>query len=152
MSYVKLASDGSIEQYPYTLTDLKLAHKNVSFPTEITPEIEAEYGLAPVARAESPSLDHTKNFTLGVEQLADGSFTEIWVPSNATPQEIAERTSYEDAFVRDKRNSLLKESDWTQLSDSPADSVAWATYRQELREIPQQAGFPWAITWPIAPA
>jgi len=40
------------------------------------------------------------------------------------------------------RNKLLQESDWTQLTDSPADKAEWAVYRQALRDITDQAGFP----------
>jgi hypothetical protein len=53
--------------------------------------------------------------------------------------------------VRNQRTQLLKDSDWTQLADSTADKTAWATYRQALRDITAQSGFPWAITWPDAP-
>lgn len=51
-----------------------------------------------------------------------------------------------------QRDSLLKDSDWTQLPDAPNDTkTAWATYRQALRDLPQQSGFPNNITWPTAP-
>jgi len=53
--------------------------------------------------------------------------------------------------VRNQRTQLLKDSDWTQIADSTADKTAWATYRQALRDITSQAGFPWTITWPDAP-
>jgi hypothetical protein len=53
--------------------------------------------------------------------------------------------------VRTERNKLLSESDWTQLSDAPVDKAAWATYRQALRDVPNQTGFPSEITWPDAP-
>ena len=53
--------------------------------------------------------------------------------------------------VRTSRNDKLKECDWTQIADSTADKTAWATYRQALRDITAQAGFPWTITWPDAP-
>ena len=51
----------------------------------------------------------------------------------------------------DKRNELLTASDWTQLPDSPADKEAWATYRQSLRDLPEQKGFPTKVTFPISP-
>jgi hypothetical protein len=54
-------------------------------------------------------------------------------------------------FVRANRTQLLKDSDWTQIADSTADKAAWATYRQALRDITGQAGFPWAMTWPESP-
>lgn len=53
--------------------------------------------------------------------------------------------------VRFERSRRLMKSDWTQAPDAPVDAAAWAAYRQALRDIPQQAGFPNNITWPEAP-
>lgn len=54
--------------------------------------------------------------------------------------------------VRLRRNGLLAQSDWTQLPDVPqATSALWTAYRQALRDVPQQSGFPSKITWPAAP-
>jgi hypothetical protein len=53
--------------------------------------------------------------------------------------------------VRTTRTEKLKDCDWTQIADSTADKTAWATYRQALRDITAQSGFPWTITWPDAP-
>lgn len=68
--------------------------------------------------------------------------------------EAEQQQADEEALVleaRDKRNSLLKNSDWTQAADAPVDQAAWATYRQVLRDIPEQAGFPNEVTWPTEP-
>lgn len=53
--------------------------------------------------------------------------------------------------VRQQRNKLLSESDWTQVPDAPTDKVAWANYRQDLRNITSQEGFPFDVIWPIKP-
>ena len=53
--------------------------------------------------------------------------------------------------VRQTRNQRLTISDWTQLEDSPVDKAAWATYRQALRDVPEQEGFPWNVQWPEQP-
>jgi hypothetical protein len=53
--------------------------------------------------------------------------------------------------VRADRDKRLADSDWTQVADAPVDKAAWATYRQGLRDVPAQAGFPWDITWPVKP-
>ena len=53
--------------------------------------------------------------------------------------------------IRAARNAKLTASDWTQVADAPVDQAAWATYRQALRDVTAQAGFPWTITWPVAP-
>jgi len=53
--------------------------------------------------------------------------------------------------IRLRRNQLLAASDWTQIDDAPVDQAAWATYRQALRDVPQQAGFPDDVAWPDKP-
>jgi hypothetical protein len=56
--------------------------------------------------------------------------------------------------VRTSRDDKLKECDWTQLDDTPLSNTVkatWAIYRQALRDVTMQAGFPWTITWPDAP-
>ena len=53
--------------------------------------------------------------------------------------------------IRNQRDLLLAESDWTQVPDAPVDQQAWAEYRQKLRDVPQQTGFPTDINWPTKP-
>lgn len=63
----------------------------------------------------------------------------------------AERLATE---ARAKRDRLLSATDWTQIPDAPLtteQSAAYAAYRQALRDVPQQAGFPRAIEWPVGP-
>ena len=52
--------------------------------------------------------------------------------------------------VREVRNSLLAVSDHMALADRITD--AWRTYRQALRDVPTQAGFPTDVTWPVEPS
>jgi|SaaInlV_120m_DNA_3_1039746.scaffolds.fasta_scaffold00519_15 hypothetical protein len=60
-------------------------------------------------------------------------------------------TTEEIYAARQQRNTLLVASDWTQVADAPVDQAAWATYRQELRDITNQEAFPSDVTWPVAP-
>jgi hypothetical protein len=53
--------------------------------------------------------------------------------------------------VRAERDSLLSESDWTQVADAPVDKAAWASYRQALRNVPEQVSFPEFVVWPETP-
>jgi hypothetical protein len=53
--------------------------------------------------------------------------------------------------VRSVRNDKLIKSDWTQVDDAPVDKAAWANYRQLLRDITGQEGFPHRIEWPLTP-
>jgi len=53
--------------------------------------------------------------------------------------------------ARQRRDRLLQASDWTQVPDAPVDKDAWATYRQALRDITKQSGFPLEVIWPNKP-
>jgi hypothetical protein len=53
--------------------------------------------------------------------------------------------------VRNKRDQLLLECDWTQLPNSPVDTAVWEVYRQALRDVPAQDGFPLNVVWPTKP-
>ncbi|WP_420885022.1 phage tail assembly chaperone [Alloalcanivorax xenomutans] len=57
--------------------------------------------------------------------------------------------------ARRHRNGLLRGCDWTQVPDSPlgeSERQEWQMYRQALREVPEQEGFPTEINWPASPA
>ena len=55
------------------------------------------------------------------------------------------------AVVREDRNEKLKETDWMASNDVTM-SDEWRTYRQALRDVPSQSGFPNTITWPVEPS
>ena len=56
------------------------------------------------------------------------------------------------AEVRTERNTKLAATDWTQASDVPqAVKDSYVSYRQALRDVPAQSGFPNEITWPVEP-
>lgn len=86
----------------------------------------------------------------------------IWedgVIRDATPEELAqaekdrlESKKREVDGLRIQRNQLLTATDWTQAKDIPdAVSSKYAAYRQALRDVPQQSGFPENIVWPVKP-
>lgn len=68
-----------------------------------------------------------------------------------TVEEIAALAPTEEQ-VRNQRNVLLAASDWTQVADAPVDQTAWVVYRQALRDIPDQEGFPANVVWPVPPS
>ena len=78
-----------------------------------------------------------------------GSYS-ISEDDSLAPVPVVDTTGME-AEARTERNRLLSESDWTQIADATVDKAAWATYRQALRDLPQQAGFPTTINWPVKP-
>jgi len=75
------------------------------------------------------------------------------VPDDELPagwQMVPERHDAEE--VRRERNERLAASDWTQLPDAPTDRLAWATYRQSLRDLPQHYSGIGPIPWPSPPS
>lgn len=81
----------------------------------------------------------------------DGVLTRQYRVEPASPEEAAQRTAAHSAVVRLERNRRLAAADWTQLPDSGVDQEAWASYRQALRALTEQEGFPWEVIWPTPP-
>jgi hypothetical protein len=67
------------------------------------------------------------------------------------PNETEISNEYYFERLRLWRDAQLKASDWTQLTDSVCDKTAWATYRQELRDLPSQSTDPSKLVFPVAP-
>jgi hypothetical protein len=65
-----------------------------------------------------------------------------------TADDLSSELNIEAETIRLTRNQLLKDTDWTQVLDAPIDRTAYATYRQALRDITLQEGFPLNIEWP----
>lgn len=73
-----------------------------------------------------------------------------WLAKSNTPESYVEPAPTAEQ-VREQRNQLLAASDWTQVADAPVNKTAWAAYRQELRDVTSQVGFPVIIDWPVEP-
>lgn len=102
---------------------------------------------------EGPQAQPTRYqvaFRDGVEQI-DGKWYTKYSVADMDADAIAAKDEAQAKSVRDQRNQKLADCDWTQLQDSTADKAAWASYRQSLRDITIQPGFPWDIEWPVAP-
>ena len=109
-------------------------------------EARAKVGMIEVPDPVRPD----DNLFTSVEN-PDGS----WTATPRTADDIAARltiaNTQQAAAVRADRNGRLAATDWTQIADSTADKPAWAAYRQALRDVPAQAGFPQSVTWPEQP-
>jgi hypothetical protein len=102
---------------------------------------------------EGPQATPTRyqfSFADGVEQTGGKWYTKYSVADmNQEAKDALDTTQAEG--MRKQRNEKLSECDWTQVDDAPVDKAAWATYRQALRDVTNQAEFPWTITWPSKP-
>ena len=123
-------------------------------PTELTPEWLDGFagGCDVVLEGPQPTTENRYQSCVrqGVEQI-DGQWFTKYTLIEADDEGKAAMDAQQATNVRNTRNQKLAESDWTQLADSTADKQAWATYRQALRDVPTQAGFPWEVVWPDQP-
>lgn len=147
--YVK-AINGAVEIYPYSIGQLRKDNSQVSFPKNPGNDLLATWNVYPVEPVGAPSVDYTQNLKEG-QPVYDGGWKQTWIVTQATDAEVAERIQAKADSARAERDNLLTQTDWTQVLDAPVDRDAWATYRQALRDIPQQAGFPTSIDWPVKP-
>jgi hypothetical protein len=110
------------------------------------------YSLAEVSVLPEPSFDgRTQKIQQKSPEFIDGSCFVSWDIIQKTDDEIAADTAQKSFEIRNQRNQRLSACDWTQLADAPVDKAAWASYRQALRDIPSQVGFPWDVNWPERP-
>ena len=132
-------------------SEFRASHPNTSFPPQLTAALLESYGADVVF--EGPQASPTRYqvaFRDGVEQINGQWFTKYSVV-DMEAEAIAVVDAAQATAVRTQRNEKLNACDWTQVADSPVDQAAWATYRQALRDISTQSGFPWEVTWPVAP-
>ena len=147
-----LAPNQTVEKFPYSIGDLRRDNRNTSFPRNPSEQMLADWNVFPVKDRPAPAFDPaTENCNQTNPTLENGEWVMTWQVSPASAEEIAERLERKSLDARQQRNQLLADCDWTQLSDAPVSSSAWANYRQELRDIPEQEGFPWNINWPEEP-
>jgi hypothetical protein len=126
----------------YTLGQLRRDNPQTSFPKLIPDSILAAYDVYPYTRPEVPDCDPlTSKLVDGTfEQDAVGNWSLVYLVEQQ-PLDQAERN------IRSRRDGLLLDTDWMALSDNTM-TPAWASYRQALRDITAQAGFPYEVIWP----
>ena len=144
----------------HIITDaqFRVLHSNTSFPPEVD---YAAWGYDVIFEGAQASGGTVYQYSMrqGVEQIGDKWYTKyVLGPIFEDPEEEATykaRLDEEQAGrVRADRNARLAACDWTQVDDAPFDNVtkaAWAAYRQALRDISSQEGFPWTVEWPAEP-
>jgi hypothetical protein len=125
---------------------------NFCFVINLTPEQVVQFGVHQLKLITPPYFDPaTQRREHGPALLIDGVWTQNYIVTNLDADESAAKVGEQWTVIRAERNALLVASDWTQVADAPVDAVAWAVYRQALRDITEQAS-PFNIVWPTPPA
>jgi hypothetical protein len=151
MLYVKVNPDGGAIMY--SPTDLRIANPDTSFPAVLTDECLAEWDVYPCQATTPPPVDYTQNLTMGEPVLIDGVWTQTWIVTPASPDEIAEREADMRQANKAQASTLLTETDYTDLPNT-ADKIvnlgAILAYREVLRIIAINP--PLTVEqWPVKP-
>jgi hypothetical protein len=141
--------DTLCQKNPYT----KFAQTDVLLSYTGTEDNLAGNELVQVVETDAPSFDKQTQKAIkdANPTLIENVWTLGWSIQTLTQEQQDAKNADEARRVREQRNQKLFECDWTQIADSTADKTVWSTYRQALRDITGQAGFPWTITWPESP-
>jgi hypothetical protein len=144
--YIKL-TDGVPQNY--STGQLRSDNPQVSFPAEIPDSLLVEYGVYPYSRPELPAYDPlTHSVADGLfEQDASGAWVLPWVVEVLSLDRAA-------ANIRRNRDLLLRDTDWIVIKAYERNEnipVEWEVYRQALRDITTQEGFPHSVVWPTKP-
>jgi len=127
-------TNGQVEQFPYTLGDLRRDNPQTSFPKKIGDAILASYGIYHVM--PDPQPEHDPLVQTVVRDAEPHEAADRWVIGFTVankPQDQAEQA------VRNQRDQLLAETDWMALSDVNM-SAEMQSYRQEIRDKTEEQG------------
>lgn len=141
--FVKVDDKNNVLQYPYTAANLRMDFPNVSFPADFNDETINKRGVYSVQSTERPSYNSDIKILVDSVELVNEKWVQKWIVENVNEELAIINT-------RKTRDNLLVETDWMALSDNTL-TEEWALYRQELREVPQQEGFPFEVIWPVKP-
>jgi len=151
MAYVK-TQNGQVQKFPYTMGDFRRDNPNTSFPKLISQEILASYGVFEVLVDAPPAVDE-KNYKAIRADVPTYTNNEWRLEWSVVAKNEEEKQKYYDGVaqsVRAKRDNLLASCDWMAGSDLIM-SDAWKVYRQALRDVTAQTGFPHEVTFPTKP-
>ena len=132
-------------------SEFRALHPNVSLPFPLTTEVLNDFGADQVFEGPQPTLTRYQVASQQGAVEIDGQWYTHWVAVDITDEAKTAKDAEQAKSVRQQRDEKLSACDWTQVADAPVDKAVWATYRQALRDLPKEAGFPWTMTWPTAP-
>ena len=169
MSQYRIRSTGEIQSE----MQIRAANSHRSLPRAWNDNVFDLLEIDPVFSSPkpAPSSDYKIVTRDGVEQNAQGEWVWAWTENDMFQEHtdaqgnlvsvqdqidaaLSERSAGLSETIRSERNTLLAETDWIclkALESGQTPSAEMVAYRQALRDVPSQAGFPGEITWPTKP-
>lgn len=127
-------------------------YKNMSIPRgQWTEDVFDALNIRPIFEAPMPTPKNDEVVISDGIKKQGVNYVKKYKTRKLTPDEITTRDLEKANHERTRRNAELTRTDFTQLADRQKDQDDWAEYRQKLRDVPSQEGFPNKVDWPIAP-
>ena len=129
-------------------SEFRLRNKHTSFPRIIDEPLQEEFGIDMIFEGPQKQGPPPYSYTYrdGIEKIGDKWYTKYTIGQR-------DKNQIDDNYkknIRIRRDNLLKESDWRAVSDRTLEPE-WKEYRQALRDITKQEGFPHDVEWPVDP-
>lgn len=144
--------DGQV-MYEAEFRAYTLANGGPAWGTTTSEVLESLGAVVLLEGAQPTTTRYQTCFREGVEQI-DGNWYTKYSVADMDAETIATKDAEQATSVRIQRDEKLKESDWMVVKSIETQSVfspEWATYRQALRDVTSQSGFPWEVQWPEQP-
>ena len=134
----------------------------MSLPTVWNGSVLEALNVEPVTQLDMPDYDYkTEKVELNsVAEMVRGEWVQGWTVTTMTAEEKAAKDAESAEAARQHRDALLQESDWVTVKavdQNAQDNLGiqvpqvWLDYRQALRDITDQDGWPYNVTWPDKP-
>ena len=129
-------------------SEFRLRHKHTSFPRIIDEPLQEEFGIDMIFEGPQHQGPPPYSYTYrdGIEEINGKWYTKYTI-GQRDKEEIDNQYAEN---IRNRRDTLIKESDWRAVSDRQLEPE-WKEYRQALRDISKQEGFPHDVKWPTDP-
>ena len=129
-------------------SEFRLRNKHTSFPRIIDEPLQDQFGIdmifeGPQNQGPPP---YSQTYRDGIEEIGGKWYTKYSIRQQ--DKEPIDKQHEEN--IRNRRDNLIKESDWRAVSDRELEPE-WKEYRQALRDITKQEGFPHDVEWPVDP-
>jgi hypothetical protein len=152
--YIKI-ENGQTVGYPLVQGNMEYLFPEFNFNQIVTPDMIAPLGYAIYEFSTQPARPRYKKIQEGSPTLnSNGIWYQTWLVVDKTAEESAAEDAEQASLMRRDRDHRLMQTDWTQLPDAQITSERrqlFAEYRQQLRDVTAQPGFPWDINWPVKP-
>lgn len=155
MSLLIKLVDGVPTGHPLQEDNVRLLIKTVSLPQILTEAVIEPHGYGLFKLSLKPDLEkYQKAVEVTPVKNTEGVWVQTWAVEDMNDSEKAEADLEAAGDIRQIRNLALLQTDYKvlmALENNNAVPAELSTYRQALRDLPQQEGFPYTLDWPTEP-